>query len=304
MLTALWLAAPMLFAAFCLILAVLTPSKRGRRFIEALPAKIKIASIEFGPCKLTAQESNVLASVLACLFSSLMGIYWHATRDYGSLMPKSSGVEVTFDEKTIEASLALFPPEVLTRWNIDTSRSSWASRRAVHVDKIIAPVIATKLLEPADRVLSSKRFACTKATGITMIAIERLDAGVLQPQSYRLSRSNGELKWHESHCPDLKPANLESVFELVRGHEDNNVAATMKEVFFPPWSIYTKPRYLQIGIKQDTRTREPGFELEILTKLTFFPSPKLDNSIYLFRDRVKGDLVPIASATYSNTLPP
>lgn len=302
-LTPFYLALPIILSGLFFILLFLTFFKRGQSALMDAQITLKIPLIDLGAIRIDLSTApQIWACRLVFAILGLVLLFLHADRDYGSFVPKKYNITVAFDDATIQKSLALYPSETLKQMKVDADISSWPVRRAIYTDQVIATTLAKALHRDQKDVLTSARFGCTVAHGETRIMIERLNEGLTQLQAYELEDSNGTLQF-DSKCDGLNPSIFQSRFRLTTYRDDNFIRATMKQVFSHPWAdypwaIFTKPRYSQYGVDDKTGNEIWGLELHVLTRLTFFPYPRIDNSIYLFEDKHTGYLVPLASATY------
>lgn len=252
---------------------------------EEISGKVPIIDLVVFKIEVTAKKIlflRVVAFVIACMF-----VMYHADRDYAAGFPNYFDIHASFDDDGIESALSVYPPETLVAMKVDVDRSSWPARKSKFLNENVSSKISQLL--GRKNFFARQQTGCTKSSGKTFILVERTSGW----QNYRLTASHGNLL-HDSNCVGNR-LQFRSMFKLDEGAKENEVSATFADIFWK-FSVVAAPHYRQYGVDDKTGAEVWGLDVTVLTKMQFFPTAKIVNSVYLVR--IGTDLVPVGSAQY------
>jgi hypothetical protein len=270
---------PIIISAVLLLLLFSLRQEEDLGRIEINPTFLGISILKYG---LPVSNIWLARAILLCLSIAVLSLL--IFMDYSDFFPNHFKMEVFFDKKGIRDSLKVFSKEEFKRLGIPDNYEEFQNRYyddvKVEVRKIFQK--GKDFLIPPENIHSQ---------GETSIYVEKLP-GV---QKYHIKESEGKLT-HAIEKPNTPMLQFKSFFEKLNSKHDY-LTLSLKEMFIKH-RVILQPRYKQI-FAENLKSEGKSFNhtLVSLTKVNFFPYPKLSNTIYL-TDLNEG-VIPIGYAIYS-----
>lgn len=228
-----------------------------------------------------------ISSRIACrailILLSLFSLNYYFLIDFSSLFPERFKMTVFYDDEGLRHSLSFFSKEELKKMgyapiNYDLSRIYYEA-----LDKKIKGILNYKEF-------FSLKQGIVHSEGEVFFKVEKV-SGV---HNYCITESKGELI-HILERPNAKSISFKSFFEKsASSHDYLNYPLT--EVL--KGEVVLQPRFKQI-IAENYRSDGVLFDHTLVSaiKISFFPLPKIENTVYFFELEGKG-LIPVAYAIY------
>ena len=224
----------------------------------------------------------IIRTLLFLGFLSSMFSYF--LLDYSALFPSDLRMEVFFDDPGLERSLAAFSKEEIENFHVPSDFAPYRKQYFQQLDSEVRKVTGTKTF-------FSMSSSTLHSTGRTNFIVEKINGF----QNYHIIESRGELS-HILEMPNIHRVEFFTLFEKMNSKDDylspNFVDLCIKRSFI------LRPVFKQL-LAQDRNSEGVPFRFTVVgvTKLYFFPWPKLSNTVY-FANFGSAGLVPVAYAIY------
>jgi len=254
---------PIVISAVLLLLSFFLRKEKDLGRIELNPTFMGISIFKY---ELPISNAWLARAIMLC--GSIAVLSFLIFMDYSGFFPNHLKMEVFFDKKGIRDSLKSFSKEEFRQLGIPDNYEKFQNR---YYDDVKLEV--RKVLQKDDNFLIPPE--SIHSQGETSFYVEKLP-GI---QNYRIKKSEGKLA-HAIEKPNTPIVEFKSFFEKLNSKYDY-LAPSLTEIFIKH-SIILQPRFKQIFADNLTSEgRSFNHILVALTKVNFFPYPKLSNTIYL-----------------------
>ncbi len=253
--------------------------KKGQGVIEINPKFLGVTLFTYKP-----PLSNVwlVRTILLCssvaIFSSLLFV------DYSCFFPNNLQLQAFFDQDGISESLKVFSEDELKRLGIPDNYEQFQKRYYDDVN-----IVLRKILQKSKDTVFSRKDLYGKGECKLVV---RKRAGI---QKYYIEECDGKVK-HALFKPNMSTVRFKTFFEKQDSRHDY-LSPSLKDIFIKH-AVIIQPRFRQI-FSESSRVDNEIFDhiLVSITKVHFFPYPRLSDSIYMIDYKGIG-LVPIGYAIY------
>jgi len=270
---------PVIISAVLLLLLFSLRKEEDLGRIEINPTFLGISILKYG---LPISNIWLARTILLCLSIAVLSLL--IFMDYSDFFPNHLKMEVFFDKKGIHDSLKVFSKEEFKQLGIPDNYEEFQNRYyddvKVEVRKIFQK--GKNFLIPTENIHSQGETSCY---------VEKLPGF----QKYHIKGSEGKLT-HAIEIPNTPMLQFKSFFEKLNSKHDY-LAPSLTEIFIKH-RVILQPRFKQI-FAENLKSEGKSFNhiLVSLSKVNFFPYPKLSNTIYL--TELNEGVIPIGYAIYS-----
>lgn len=204
--------------------------------------------------------------------------------DFSVFFPEELKVQAFFDQEGIRVSLKAFSDDELKRLGIPDNYEQFQKKYYDDVNIVLGEFFQ----KSKDTIFRGKDFY---SIGAISFVVQKLD-GI---QNYYIKEAGGQLK-HTLVRPNTLPLTFRTSFEKRYSRHDY-LSPSLKEIFIK-YTVIIQPRFKQI-FEKDEKSGGETFDhiLVCVTKVYFFPFPRLSNTIYMTELEGIG-LIPVGYGIY------
>jgi hypothetical protein len=273
-----------LYVPAILFLLLLVSIFRIKKIDDALKLKIPIFG-PFGSLDIPI-KNKITAKLILCLFIFLCIGWYIWLMDFSTLFPSQIKVKVSFDRNEVKALCEKLNLKEINGTVVDLNDSILKRKYIHNRDSILAKF---NNIKPCFESAIYGDLSKLSISGGTSFIVKKKKGF----HNYLIEESKGNLDF-KVMIPHKNEESFRVAFELIPSPNDK-IEFSITEHLFKN-KILLKPSFLEtLVVKEETGLKlRNDHELYGVTELTFFPMPKLSNTLYLYK--IENKLIPICYA--------